>query len=66
MSEKNYHYDAFISYRHNKKSPSSDGHKKRAIDGTRTRDPNLGKVVLHQLSHYRIYFIFADVSQRLV
>ena len=26
----------------------------RAIDGTRTRDPNLGKVVLHQLSHYRI------------
>ena len=38
----------------------------RAIDGTRTRDPNLGKVVLHQLSHYRIYFVFADVSQRLV
>ena len=27
----------------------------RAIDGTRTRDPNLGKVVLHQLSHYRIF-----------
>ena len=28
----------------------------RAIDGTRTRDPNLGKVVLHQLSHYRIFY----------
>ena len=27
----------------------------RARDGTRTRDPDLGKVVLHQLSHSRIY-----------
>ena len=26
----------------------------RARDGTRTRDPDLGKVVLHQLSHSRI------------
>ena len=26
---------------------------KRARDGTRTRDPHLGKVVLHQLSHSR-------------
>ena len=26
----------------------------RAEDGTRTRDPNLGKVVLYQLSHFRI------------
>ena len=25
----------------------------RARDGTRTRDPDLGKVVLHQLSHSR-------------
>ena len=25
-----------------------------ARDGTRTRDPNLGKVMLHQLSHSRI------------
>ena len=24
-----------------------------ATDGTRTRDPDLGKVVLHQLSHCR-------------
>ena len=28
---------------------------KRARDGTRTRDPDLGKVVLHQLSHSRIF-----------
>ena len=27
---------------------------KKARDGTRTRDPDLGKVVLHQLSHSRI------------
>ena len=26
-----------------------------AEDGTRTRDPDLGKVVLYQLSHFRIY-----------
>ena len=33
----------------------------RARDGTRTRGPDLGKVVLHQLSHSRIInkiFIF--------
>ena len=28
----------------------------RARDGTRTRDPDLGKVVLHKLSHSRILF----------
>ena len=27
----------------------------RARDGTRTRGPDLGKVVLHQLSHSRTY-----------
>ncbi len=27
---------------------------KKARDGTRTRDPDLGKVVLHQLSHSRL------------
>ena len=30
--------------------------KKRAENGTRTRDPNLGKVVLYQLSYFRIFF----------
>ena len=39
-----------------KKSPENKACKiKRARDGTRTRDPDLGKVVLHQLSHSRIY-----------
>ena len=28
-------------------------YKKRAEDGTRIRDPNLGKVVLYQLSYFR-------------
>ena len=28
-------------------------YKKRAENGTRTRDPNLGKVVLYQLSYFR-------------
>ena len=27
--------------------------QKRAENGTRTRDPNLGKVVLYQLSYFR-------------
>ena len=31
---------------------------KRARDGTRTRDPDLGKVVLHQLSHSRIQLLY--------
>ena len=31
----------------------------REDDGTRTRDPNLGKVVLYQLSHVRDSFILA-------
>ena len=29
-------------------------HQKRAANETRTRDPDLGKVVLYQLSYYRI------------
>ncbi len=28
-------------------------YKKRAENGTRTRDPDLGKVVLYQLSYFR-------------
>ena len=28
--------------------------KKRAENGTRTRDPDLGKVVLYQLSYFRL------------
>ena len=37
------------------------GKKKRARDGTRTRGPDLGKVVLHQLSHSRISFVICRV-----
>ena len=29
-----------------------------AENGTRTRDPNLGKVVLYQLSYFRVVFPF--------
>ena len=35
-----------------------------AIDGTRTRDPRLGKPMLYQLSHYRIRIIFTFQVQR--
>ena len=32
--------------------------KNRAENGTRTRDPNLGKVVLYQLSYFRLFPTF--------
>ena len=38
----------------------------RAEDGTRTRDPNLGKVMLYQLSYFRMVcfsFAIAKVEQ---
>ena len=34
----------------------------RATDGVRTRDPDLGKVVLYQLSHCRIHYVVPFVS----
>ena len=34
----------------------------RAENETRTRDPNLGKVVLYQLSYFRVMEIFLSVS----
>ena len=37
--------------------------KKRAENGTRTRDPNLGKVVLYQLSYFREH-VFKNRMQR--
>ena len=37
--------------------------KKRAENGTRTRDPNLGKVVLYQLSYCRIAFYFCEEEE---
>ena len=43
----------------------------RATDGVRTRDPDLGKVVLYQLSHCRVsFFVFlrtiTTILQRLM
>jgi hypothetical protein len=34
-------------------APMVTGGKSGAEDGTRTRDPHLGKVMLYQLSHFR-------------
>ena len=39
-----------------KRAPPS-GQKKRAENETRTRDPDLGKVVLYQLSYFRKLFL---------
>ena len=39
------------------------GHKKRAKNGIRTRDLNLGKVALYQLSYFRISSI-SKTAQR--
>ena len=33
-----------------------------ADNGTRTRDPNLGKVVLYQLSHVRLWWAIQDLN----
>ena len=38
---------------------------KRARDGTRTRDPDLGKVVLYQLSYFRSRCCFAFASAKI-
>ena len=32
--------------------------EERAENGTRTRDPDLGKVVLYQLSYFRIIILY--------
>ena len=38
----------------------------RADDGIRTRDPHLGKVMLYQLSHVRIFCFHLATSRRFV
>ena len=35
---------------------------KRAVNEARTRDPQLGKLVLYQLSYYRIFTVFPDLK----
>ena len=39
--------------------------KERARDGTRTRGPNLGKVVLYQLSHSRKTYSISNTSNTI-
>ena len=40
--------------------------KERAENETRTRDPNLGKVMLYQLSYFRVFSTGAKISSLLV
>ena len=35
---------------------AAEGFFEGAINGIRTRDPQLGKLMLYQLSYYRIFF----------
>ena len=44
-------------------NPQTEIYKKnRAKNGTRTRDPNLGKVVLYQLSYFRNSNLFSKID----
>ena len=40
--------------------------KERAENETRTRDPNLGKVMLYQLSYFRVFSTGAKINSLLV
>ena len=40
------------------------GQENGAEDGTRTRDPHLGKVMLYQLSHFRLISAHPEVVPR--
>ncbi len=40
--------------------------KERAENETRTRDPNLGKVMLYQLSYFRIFLTGANVGSFII
>ncbi len=54
---------------HKIKSPAipknNEAFWKRAEDGTRTRDPNLGKVMLYQLSYFRVVALFSFASAKV-
>ena len=47
-------------------SSKRDNKKNRAKNGTRTRDPNLGKVVLYQLSYFRNLISFTKTEYFIV
>ena len=42
--------------------PFEHPQKRRAENETRTRDPNLGKVMLYQLSYFRIFSTGAKIN----
>ena len=46
--------------------PFEHPRRERAENETRTRDPNLGKVMLYQLSYFRIFSTGAKISSLLV
>ena len=46
--------------------PFEHPQKRRAENETRTRDPNLGKVMLYQLSYFRVFSTGAKISSLLV
>ena len=50
---------------YNKKKTAECCLNQRAENEARTRDPNLGKVVLYQLSYFRVLRIFSSISHFL-
>ena len=46
--------------------PFEHPRRERAENETRTRDPNLGKVMLYQLSYFRVFSTGAKISSLLV
>lgn len=46
----------FTAFRHKKSQPDPVG--SRAENGAQTRDPQLGRLVLYQLSYFRVSFFF--------
>ncbi len=38
----------------------------RAVNGARTRDPQLGKLMLYQLSYYRVIMIWFNCMTKLI
>src|SRR5579875_3182764 len=55
-SDESHHRGTMTTARNVKWSPPKREDLPGADDGTRTRDPHLGKVMLYQLSHVRVQF----------
>ena len=54
------------STKHTQTKKDSRKLSSRAENEARTRDPNLGKVVLYQLSYFRVYFINSAFPAALI